>query len=512
MHLLQTVAAEQFNVGIFNSMFVNTTRAFQSYVDLYSVIPYGIDLIKLHNNTFNNTSDISRKGMIYLVSGRYHFSSCRFFHNVPVSNPDFPLIRVACSVTVTFENFFYKSYPIAESSRNGNLLNSNMYYIISYESHTNNFVMEGYFTIFCPKGYWMNLNCHCIKQSRNLTVCNLFFASCEQCRPNTYSLDRGKVHHNITNKITCQKCPVGGDCSEGKVTSKENFWGYESNQRVKFLQCPPKYCCDIDRCKHYNTCHGYRMGTLCGECPSGMSESLFSTKCKPNKDCTSVIFWLGVPAYLTLYLLFFLYQEDIFNFVHTRVISRIFLPSRNGRYTKPGGMIKIIFYYYQVVHLLRNSVSADDKARLLDDMEFFLSRAFNFLIISIPAFDCPFQDLRPVQKAIIIHSVGYSLLVLLCLLYFSTFVLKKLQKLRTRSTQQTFAHTETTEHTPNLVENPFVDRISGAFANISLLMYNSSTQLCLSLLYCVPVDNSQFYFLMVTLNVTKPFRIFFLVT
>ncbi|CAB4005085.1 Hypothetical predicted protein [Paramuricea clavata] len=371
-----------------------------------------------------------------------------------------------------------------------------MYYIISYESHTNNFVMEGYFTIFCPIGYWMNLNCHCIKQSRNLTVCNLFLASCEQCRPNTYSLDRGKVHHNITNKITCQKCPASGDCSEGKVTSKKNFWGYESNQRVKFLQCPPKYCCDIDHCKHYNTCHGHRMGTLCGECPSGMSESLFSTKCKPNKNCTSGIFWPGVSAYLILYLLFFLYQENIFNFVHTRVISRIFLPSRNGRYTKPGGLIKIIFYYYQVVHLLRNSVGSDEKARLLDDMESFLSRAFNFLIVSIPAFDCPFQELRPVQKAMIIHSVGYSLLVLLCLLYFSTFVLKKLQKLRTRSSQQTFAHTETTEHTPNLVKNPFVDRISGAFASISLLMYNSSTQLCLSLLYCVPVaGNSHVLFI-----------------
>jgi hypothetical protein len=157
--------------------------------------------------------------------------------------------------------------------------------------------------------------------------------------------------------------------------------------------------------------------------PSGMSESLFDTKCKATKDCTSVTFWPGISAYLTLYLLFFLYQKDIINFVQRRITPRYFLSSRNGGKSKPGGFLKIIFYY-QVVHLLGNSVGSDIKVHFFDDIENLLPRAFNFLIIGIPSIDCPFQNLRPVQKAVIVHSVGYSLLTLLCLLYLSIFVFK----------------------------------------------------------------------------------------
>jgi hypothetical protein len=235
------------------------------------------------------------------------------------------------------------------------------------------------------------------------------------------------------------------------------------------------------------------MGTLCGECPSAMSESLFDTKCKPNKDCTSVTFWPAISAYLTLYLLFFLYQKDIINFVLRRITPRYFLSSRNSRNSKPGGFPKIIFYYYQVVHLLSNSVGSDVKVQFFGDIENLLSRAFNFLIIGIPSIDCPFQDLRPVQKAIIVHSVGYSLLTLLCLMYLSIFVFKVVKKLRTRSTEQTVAGAETMDHGPSLEENPFLGRVAGAFANISL----SSTQLCLSLLHCVPVGDNQVLSLMV---------------
>lgn len=61
---------------------------------------------------------------------------------------------------------------------------------------------------------------------------------------------------------------------------------------------------------------------LCGKCPSGMSESLFNTKCKLNNDCTSVTFWPAISVYLILYLLFFLYQEDILSFAQTRIINR----------------------------------------------------------------------------------------------------------------------------------------------------------------------------------------------
>jgi hypothetical protein len=41
----------------------------------------------------------------------------------------------------------------------------------------------------------------------------------------------------------------------------------------------------------------------------------------------------------------------------------------------------------------------------------------NMILVNLPSFNCPFANLRPVPKAIILHSVGHSLLALLCILY-----------------------------------------------------------------------------------------------
>ncbi|CAB3993681.1 Hypothetical predicted protein [Paramuricea clavata] len=507
-----TVHSKVFNVGIFNSEFVNTTRALGIYFPGYSS-PLMATVI-LHNNTFNIThSTFGNEGPVYLYGGSYHISSCRFFQHVPGYIPEYPLIHVEHSASIKFKNCWYESYLITETSRNGNLSNSNMFYVISYRwLEMALLVIKGYFTILCPIGYTMHLRAECDNKS-DLTSdeavsCDLFTAYCEQCPRKTYSLKRGEVHNTRSNHIQCHDCPVGGNCVEGLVTSKPNFWGYQSNQTVTFLQCPPKYCCDTDHCEHYNSCHGNRMGTLCGECPSGMSESLFDTKCKANKDCTSVTFWPAISAYLIMYLSFFLYQKDIINFILRRFTPRCFLSSRNGRNSEPGGFLKIIFYYYHVVHLLDKSVGSEAKVQLFDDTENFISRAFNFLIIAIPSIDCPFRDIRPVQKAVIVHSVGYSLLALLFLLYLSIFVFKVVKKLRTRSTQQTVADAETMDHSSSLEENPLLGRIVGAFANISLLTYALSTQLCLSLLHCVPVGDNQVLFLDGHVKCYKTFQYF----
>ena len=515
MRLLYDNKREISIAGVLNTVFVNTTRAVMCIADGPAVTFFSHDIVKFYNNTFNITRSIfGKEGPVYFVGGgSYHFSSCHFFQNVPVYNPVFPLIHFGSVTKVTFENCSYESYPIIETSRNGNLSNSNMFYVISYEIGAF-FTIKGYLTILCPQGYTVNLHTDCYKSSDVAVNCNLFSAFCEQCPRKTYSFDRGEAYNTRSNYITCHDCPVGGNCVEGHVTSKPNFWGYKSNQKVEFLQCPPKYCCDTNHCEHYNSCHGNRMGTLCGECPSGMSESLFDTKCKANKDCTSVTFWPAISAYLTLYLLFFLYQKDIINFVQRHISGitpRSFLFLINGRNSELGGFLKIIFYYYQVVHLLSNSVDSDVKVQLFDDIENLSSRAFNFLIIAIPSIDCPFQDLRPVQKAVIVHSVGYSLLILLCLLYLSRFAFKVVKKLRTRSTQQTVAGAETMEHSPSLEDNSFPGRIAGAFADISLLMYASSTQLCLSLLHCVPVGDNQVLFLDGHVKCYKAFQYFIFV-
>ena len=507
MHLLKNYVAKVFNVGIFNSKFVNTFRAFQCYIDQQMVIPYYLDKVKLYNNTFNNSHQKNEAnlsfidgGLIYLVSGFYHFSSCRIFNNVPGFNPDFPLIRVESSVIVMFENFSYKSYPIRETSGK----HSNMYYIISYQTLDQYILVEGNFTISCPRGYNINSKTNRL-QTKHPTTYNLFVAFCEQCQSKTYTLDEGIFRNNSSKRITCKPCPVGGYCVKGQVTSKKNFWGYVSNGTVQFLRCPPKYCCDTDHCKQFNSCHGKRMGTLCGRCPRNMSESLFDTKCNLNKNCSSACFWPTISVYLICYLLFFLYQEDILNFLVRRIFSRIFSSFRNS---KPGGVMKIVFYYYQIVRLLRSSIASDGKVEMFDEIQEFFFRAFNFVIVTFPSCDCPFDDLKPVRKAIITHSVGYSLLIFSCLLYFSVLVL---QKFKIKRTKQPGTHTQTTNLTPDqkMTQAPFFNRIVGAFTNIFLLMYNSSTQLCLSLLHCVPFRDEQVLFLDGATKCYQGFQYFF---
>lgn len=57
----------------------------------------------------------------------------------------------------------------------------------------------------------------------------------------------------------------------------------------------------------------------------------------------------------------------------------------------------------------------------------------------------------------------------------------------------------------------FFPRISAAFANISLLMYASSTQLCLSLLHCVPISDNKILFLDGNVKYYQDFQYFLLV-
>ena len=499
-----------FIVEILNTAFVNTGRA----LNCIFIRQFSNNIIKLHNNTFNITRGIFGDGLspILLRDGSFHFSSCQFYFSVPAYNPTYALVDAQSAFSVTFTNCLFESYLI-EGIRNSSWSNSDMFYIISYNQmtyETPHLDIKGYFTIYCPRGYWMHLNTDCSASSdKTITPlasggwCHRLNALCIQCPRKTYSLDRGEVRNLTSNHITCHDCPVGGNCFEGQVTSKPNFWGYESNREIKFLQCPPQYCCDNKQCKHYKSCNGNRMGALCGKCPSGMSESLFDTKCIPSKDCTSASFWPAISVYVILYLLFFLYLEDILSFAQ-RLINRTISASTYGRNSEPGGLLKILFYYYQVIQLLNKTVGSDGKVGLLDDVKKFLSRTLNFLITAIPGFDCPFKDLRAVQKAIIVHSVGYTLLALLCFLYVSTFIFKLLNKLWTKQCY------ETIDQSPELNENPFLARIAGAFANISLLMYSSSTHLCLSLLQCVPLKDHQVLFLDANITCYRTFQYYLL--
>ena len=179
---------------------------------------------------------------------------------------------------------------------------------------------------------------------------------------------------NDSNHIQCEPCPRGGQCDNGLVRAKSNFWGYKTKLAVTFVQCPPGYCCESDACVSYNSCHGNRSGTLCGECPEGMSESLFSTHCISNAECSMKYFIFDTSMLFVLYLLFFLFRKEITKFfrslLHRRRVS-VSGGNEDGENTttqsnssKDSGLIKIIFYYYQICFLLRGSVGSRKQSQL----------------------------------------------------------------------------------------------------------------------------------------------------
>ncbi len=126
----------------------------------------------------------------------------------------------------------------------------------------------------------------------------------------TLSFERSTSHtdmtlHNQTN-YTCFPCPVGATCEE-HISTLPNYWGYQNNDdSVTMIRCPDEYCCqDVETCQHINACTENRHGTLCGVCIENFSEALFSAKCVPDNNCSSVsiIFMFILCVFLYSFLL-----------------------------------------------------------------------------------------------------------------------------------------------------------------------------------------------------------------
>ena len=121
------------------------------------------------------------------------------------------------------------------------------------------------------------------------------------------------LNHNVEITNPCRQCPFGGDCSEGDIKARPNYWGYEENGLKAFQSCPQGYCCnDINiPCEAYDTCALHREGRLCGKCKSGFSESLMSTTCISNEKCKDWWLWPVGMFLALLYLIWYMYKGEI---------------------------------------------------------------------------------------------------------------------------------------------------------------------------------------------------------
>ncbi len=502
--------------------------------------------IILENNTFVENfymmlkSDAAAAIAFHDVTSRV--SSCRFFDNKSGPNPYTGVITISETARVTFFNSYFENRQTTEQAnqlfasgkQTVHFKGENTFNLVALKGSQTVFargptvfntrvIIRMKFHILCPQGYKVNSQKECVT-IKKAYICYYIILQCEQCPTKTYTLERGKFIFNKSNNIQCQKCPRGGDCNGGLVRAKPNFWGYKTKMKIIFDQCPPGYCCNTEDCVTYDSCHGNRTGTLCGQCSEGMSESLFSTQCITNKECSLNYFFIfATTAMLVLYLVFFLYHKEIVSILQTRLFRKRLSFSINNRNdqrnnfthavntSSPSGMVKICFYYYQVCYLLRSSVASPRKGQYIHIFENVISRVVNMVLVGLPSINCPLKDLRAVPETVILHSVGYCLVCFLCLLYLINKLFRILKRLRNNGrTELQYITTTRSDHRSNTSKSSFSQRVASAFTYVSLLMYASSAQLCLSLLHCVPIGDNQVLFLDGNIKCYQTFQYFLL--
>ena len=533
-------------VEVRDSLFRNNSKALRLITNNFGLHSTREPIIRLINSTFADNFckfvNPNVAAALLIRFARVHVSSSHFLDNKAGPNLYTAVVKISEKMAVNILDCYFENRQtdiqsnqlFASGYRPIRFLGKNTFNLIALKERQSVFthiptainsgaILKKDFKILCPQGYKIKVQqqCRTIKQA---ILCYYINIQCERCPPRTYTLQRGEFMFNESNDIQCQKCPRGGVCDSGLVAAKPNYWVYENKKNIELVQCPPGYCCDSRNCVTYDSCHGNRSGTLCGRCAKGMSESLFSTQCILNTDCSFGYFFItGTIATLISYFAFFLYHREIVTILRTRLINKRpqLLFRRNERTredndTSSSGIIKILFYYYQVCSLIRSSVGVGSakNLQLLYNLEKFTLKVMNMILVNLPSFNCPFKYLHAVPKNIILHSVGYVLLALLGHFYLMSKCFPILRRLKNRTDTYTIMlqqiTTTNSDDSSGTKKFSFSQRLASVFTYISLLMYASSAQLCLNLLHCVPVGDDQVLFLDGNIKCYQTFQYFFL--
>ena len=550
-------------VEILNCSFYNNTRALKisgRRTNMINTDRNSRVKIRIENTIFsrNYNPGNGHGAAATLLAANFHIDGCRFVNNYSQNRYLTGVVVLDANAWVTFEwclfqntyvhhpneralqilspgntNVIFKAqnvFNLRKLRRNQPIIIHTSPYSHSPSVNLGMVFLHGKLELKCPVGYrFVSYTDKPMNKTKDFQ--HLEF-NCFQCSYKTYSLERDGIHNNIFGGIDCHDCPRAGVCRNGRLKSRPNFWGYKTtNSKVFFLNCPPGYCCQSnDECKTYNSCHGNRDGTLCGRCKQGTSELLFGTECQSNKDCESRYFWIAISVIVPLYCLFFLYYNAIMKFLATA----FFAPSKTGSQnssdsltqsnsteTHPdcmfGGYLTIIFYYYQIIHIFNSSVP--DRGKAFKFIDHLLTPIFNFLVSeNVFHIKCPFKDLQPIHKVAILNSLGFLLLIFIGLLFIAWKVITAFKRSRLDSKPLYIdAVVQNDQNDGTSVDfkdenhetgQSFKCRIASAFTQISLLMYSSSAQLCLTLLHCVPIKDQKVLFIDGTLKCYQIFQYF----
>ena len=129
----------------------------------------------------------------------------------------------------------------------------------------------------------------------------------------TYTLTPSRASGlSSTRSMQCHSCSFGAVCQQG-IKPRPNFWGYVNKSKAFMIICPPGYCCQTsDQCKSLKSCNGKRTGRLCDKCKEGYFQSIFSNDCLDRKICKTGKFWTISILLCLLVTVLFIFLQDIF--------------------------------------------------------------------------------------------------------------------------------------------------------------------------------------------------------
>lgn len=583
---LEAARGKEYSVALENSLFKNNTGTIEFAISPFNENECVLNKDRpnntflLRNNIFSGNRYFPRQGLdgiyatLFFNFGSFQVVTCKFIDNHHGKGPSTGVISISDMANVTLEDCYFEirkvngtaiqvfAYPkslltiLGNNTLNITKLNDAKTIFIHLPSnklanlrtdHYGSVVMTGTLKFICPHGFSITQQkVKKLKQRQNDTTAFTFFqASCWPCPRKSYSLDRGEAinYHNTTmigckssprdkmREFRCHECPRGGHCVLGFLQAKADFWGYRIGNKVRFIDCPHDYCCDKHHCPTYNTCHNQRTGRLCGRCPSGTSESLFTTACRKNNKCTAAIFFPAAVVLILAYIIFFLYHKDIERFLFSGFSVR--LPSLLDRddAEESSGCIKIFFYYYQTINLLMSSVGFEEKHKVVNRINDLISQVFNMIVANISSFDCPLPNMTPVSKTLISHSLGFVLLFTLgvcCLIWKLCHSVRERNRIQTNSNTSSlnpliendcdienvsvnnhrshFYDANERDDPEDSLKTSFTERALSAFTHICLLMYSATARLCLRLLHCVPYKNTKVLFIDGTMKCYQIFQ------
>ena len=421
--------------------------------------------LNIKHCTFVNNTAENYGGAVYITFGVEAFFGNNVFKNA--LNPNSTRSQIGEVIEshgnmLLFNNTFHIQSAVDEVS------------LISYRADKDGSFMESYNSVFtCPHGYSARSVVNYVTVSSSRSSIETLLLYCRSCHQGQYSLHQSEIIVDQTSGVnvqhvensTCLPCPYGGLCITD-VASKANFWGHNDDGVVRMYLCPQGYCCPNATCKPFNTCAENRRGALCGRCNDGYSESLFSTKCILNSECTyASAFWAVIAGYGLLYVLLFVLEGEIQNVISnfTAEVKRQWskrqrcrfsikclrskkreVPKNRsseenadeGRAAKDGAFLQIFMYYVQVPSLITIDILYQDgRSKPFKDISSKIANIFSFNTFGINLSTCLFPGVTAVFKiwaktAFVLYLFITWLLLLLVSLPVSALFGDRLQSSR----------------------------------------------------------------------------------